>query len=80
MKDIAQKLLDAPFNWTGLTLKELVHAGRIPEGNVNGCLKEMAKHYLNEKYHNKDIDADAYLKERDELFVALFVEFGYSQA
>lgn len=80
MKDIAQKLLNAPFNWTGLTLKELVHAGRIPEGNVNGYLKEMARDYLNEKYRNKDVEVDAYLKERDELFVALFVEFGYSQA
>lgn len=80
MKEIAQKLLNGPFNWTGLTLKELVHAGRIPEGNVEDYLLEMARDYLHEKYRGKDVEVDAYLKERDELFVALFVEFGYSQA
>lgn len=75
MKDIAQKLLNAPFNWTGLTLKELVHAGRIPEGNVNGYLNEMARDYLHEKYRGKDVDVYAYLSERDELFIALYSEY-----
>lgn len=80
MKELAQKLLNAPFNWTGLTLKELVDAGRIPEGNVNGYLTEIARDYLHEKYRGKDIEVNDYLNERDELFVALFVEFGYSKA
>ena len=78
MKEIAQKLLNAPFNWTGLTLKELVDAGRIPEGNVNGYLKQLASDYLYGKYRGKDVEVGDYLKERNELFVALFVEFGYS--
>ena len=80
MKEIAQKLLNAPFNWTGLTLKELVDAGRIPEGNVNGYLKQLASDYLYGKYRGEDVEVEDYLKERNELFLALFVEFGYSKA
>ena len=79
MKEIAQKLLNAPFNWTGLTLKELVDAGRIPEGNVNGYLKQLASDYLYGKYRGEDVEVGDYLKERNELFLALFVEFGYSK-
>lgn len=76
MKEIAQNLLAAPLNWTGLTLKELVNAGRIPDENVNGYLKEMAQDFLNKKYDGcytgpiKD-----YLKEKEELFIALYAEF-----
>ena len=80
MKEIAKKLLDAPFNWTGLTLKELVDAGRIPEGNVNGYLTEIARDYLHEKYRGKDVEVNDYLNERDELFIALFSEFYYPNA
>jgi hypothetical protein len=80
MNDIAKKLLDAPFNWTGLTLKEPVDAGRIPEGNVNGYLTEIARDYLHGKYRGKDVEVNDYLNERDELFVALFSEFSYIKA
>jgi hypothetical protein len=69
MKEIAKKLLDAPFN-----------AGRIPEGNVNGYLTEIARDYLHEKYRGKDVEVNDYLNERDELFVALFSEFSYIKA
>lgn len=75
MKEIAQQILNAPFNWTGLTLKELVESGRIPEGNLNGNLKALATEFLNKKYEGFKVDVQEYLIERNELFVSLFSEY-----
>ncbi len=76
MKEIAQQILAAPFNWTGLTLKELIEAGRIPEENLNGYLKEMAQNFLNKKYDGCYTgEIKEYLKEKNELFVALYSEY-----
>jgi len=76
MKEIAQQILSAPFNWTGLTLRELVDAGRIPESNLNGNLKALATEFLNNKYGGCYTgDIQEYLKEKKELIAALEAEF-----
>jgi hypothetical protein len=75
MKEIAKKLLDAPFNWTGLTLKELVDAGRIPEINVPEKLISLAVGFLNRKYDGQDVNLKEYMKERNTLIAELKQQF-----
>ena len=75
MKELAQKLLAFPFNWTNLTLRELVNAGRIPEINVPEKLSSLAIAFLNRKYEGQDPDIEEYLKEKDLLIAELEQEF-----
>jgi hypothetical protein len=78
MKEIAQKLLANPFNWTGLTLSELVEAGRIPVDNIDECLKHMVQEFLAEKYKvGEDLDVNQYLQEKEELYDELCDEWGH---
>ena len=75
MKEIAQQILTSPFNWTNLTLRELVNAGRIPEINVPEKLSSLAIAFLNRKYEGQDPDIEEYLKEKDLLIAELEQEF-----
>lgn len=76
MKEIAQQILNSPFNWTGLTLRELVDAGRIPKENLNRIFKELAINFQNIKYNGVYNGPLAeYLKEQKELIAALETEF-----
>ena len=75
---IAQQILAAPFNWTGLTLSELVEAGRIPADNVDKCLRHMVQEFFNEKYKvGDDLDIDQYLQEKEELYDQLCSEWNH---
>jgi hypothetical protein len=76
MKEIAQQILNRPFNWTGLTLRELVDAGRIPESNLNGNFKALATEFLNEKYQgNYNGPIEDYLAEKKQLENAIAEEY-----
>lgn len=75
MKEIAQQILASPFNWTNLTLRELVNAGRIPEINVPEKLSSLAIAFLNRKYEGQDPDIKEYLKEKNLLIAELEQEF-----
>lgn len=76
MKEIAQKILNSPFNWTGLTLRELVNAGRIPKENLKKNFEGLARGHLNHLYGGfSNVDIDEYLNEKEELIKALEVEF-----
>lgn len=76
MKEIAQQILNSPFNWTGLTLRELVEAGRIPKENLKKNFEALAREHLNHLYGDlAHVDIDEYLNEKEELIAALEVEF-----
>jgi hypothetical protein len=75
MNDIAKKLLDAPFNWTNLTLRELVNAGRIPEIHVPEKLSSLAVGFLNRKYDGQDVNLKEYMKEKNTLIAELEQQF-----
>jgi hypothetical protein len=75
MKQIAQQILASPFNWTGLSLRELVNAGRIPEINVPEKLISLAVGFLNRKYDGQDVNLKEYMKERNTLIAELEQQF-----
>lgn len=75
MKEIAQQILSSPYNWTNLTLRELVDAGRIPEILIPEKLRSLAIGFLNKKYEGQDPDIKEYLKEKNVLIAELEQEF-----
>jgi hypothetical protein len=75
MKQIAQQILASPFNWTGLSLRELVNAGRIPEIHVPEKLSSLAVGFLNRKYDGQDVNLKEYMKEKNTLIAELEQQF-----
>ena len=73
--EVAQQLLAAPLNWTNLTLRELVDAGRIPEIHVPEKLGSMAIAFLNRKHEGQDLDLEEYMNEKKCLIAELEGQF-----
>ncbi len=48
MKDQITNLLSSPFNWTGLTLPELIIAGRVT--NVDQAISEMVNNEAQKEF------------------------------
>jgi len=75
MKEIAQQILNGPFNWTGLTLRELVDAERIPSDSLGRIFRDLATNYLSEKYRGENPIVKQYLAEKEDLEFHLEKEF-----
>lgn len=71
MKEVAQQILAAPFNWTGLTLAELVEAERIPKESIPQIAKDLAINFLSKKYEGQNPGIQQYLIEKDCLIAAI---------
>ena len=71
MKEIAQQILAAPFNWTGLTLSELVEAERIPKESIPQIAKDLAINFLSKKYEGQNPGIQQYMIEKDYLIAAI---------
>jgi hypothetical protein len=65
MKETIAQILSSPFNWTGLTLPELIVAGRV--SNVDQAIGEIVNREAEKEFPNPmEVGIGEYMKWRGQ--------------